>query len=391
MMDARTTLARLAVVATVFHPASPASAVDGVVEINQTCAIGTGCLAGDPAGFPVRIEAAGSYRLTSDLDLSGEPVPQDATAIQILLSAEGTTLDLNGFSITGVVSCAGTPPTCNPSGGTGIGVNAAASLVRVSGGAIRGMGSDGVKVQGFDSQVEDVRLQSNGGVCVSGSQGTLIRGLSVRLCGGHGIAAGFGSLVEGNTVAFSGGLGLALDATSGYARNVLRGNNGGSSPAVPQVQGGREVGPNVCNGVLCSPAERLFYLTVTSSEGNGALGACAPGYHMASFWEIHDTSQLRYNADLGLTRADSGSGPASGAPGWVRTGWFSGTSTTPGVGNCAAWTSNDLAHSGTTAALGGLDWSSPAQHGSPWRASTAACGFTGPGGIQPPRVWCVED
>ena len=32
---------------------------------------------------------------------------------------------------------------------------------------------------------------------------------------------------------------------------------------------------------------------------------------MASMWEIHDPSDLRYDTDLGLTLADSGSGPPS--------------------------------------------------------------------------------
>ena len=47
--------------------AGPALAVDGVVEINQTCAVNTGCFAGDTPGFPVTITVAGSYRLTSNL------------------------------------------------------------------------------------------------------------------------------------------------------------------------------------------------------------------------------------------------------------------------------------------------------------------------------------
>lgn len=38
----------------------PASASDGVLEINQTCAIQTGCFAGDTAGLPVTISASGS-------------------------------------------------------------------------------------------------------------------------------------------------------------------------------------------------------------------------------------------------------------------------------------------------------------------------------------------
>ena len=49
--------------------AAPALAVDGVLEINQTCAVQTGCFVGDTAGYPVTIysKTGGSYRLTGDL------------------------------------------------------------------------------------------------------------------------------------------------------------------------------------------------------------------------------------------------------------------------------------------------------------------------------------
>ena len=50
--------------------ASPALAVDGVLEINQTCAVLTGCFAGDAPGFPVTMDSTTpgkSFRLTSDL------------------------------------------------------------------------------------------------------------------------------------------------------------------------------------------------------------------------------------------------------------------------------------------------------------------------------------
>ena len=39
----------------------PAIASDGVLEINQTCAVQTGCFSGDVAGFPVTISTSGSY------------------------------------------------------------------------------------------------------------------------------------------------------------------------------------------------------------------------------------------------------------------------------------------------------------------------------------------
>ena len=58
-------------------------------------------------------------------------------------------------------------------------------------------------------------------------------------------------------------------------------------------------------------SRRSFYLTQTEHTGSQALTACAEDYHMASLWEILDPSNLRYNTELGYTRADSGSGPQS--------------------------------------------------------------------------------
>ena len=53
---------------------------------------------------------------------------------------------------------------------------------------------------------------------------------------------------------------------------------------------------------LADKGPRKFYLTQALHNGAQALSACAQGYHMASLWEIHDTSNLRYDTDLGLTR-----------------------------------------------------------------------------------------
>jgi hypothetical protein len=71
--------------------ATPALATDGVLEINQTCAVQTGCFPGDTAGFPVTISALGSYRLTSSLVVgNGSVIDVDTSRVSI---------DLNGFSI----------------------------------------------------------------------------------------------------------------------------------------------------------------------------------------------------------------------------------------------------------------------------------------------------
>ena len=45
---------------------------------------------------------------------------------------------------------------------------------------------------------------------------------------------------------------------------------------------------------------RRFYLTKNQLQGNQAINACASGYHMASYWEIHDLSTLQYDTSLGV-------------------------------------------------------------------------------------------
>jgi hypothetical protein len=64
--------------------------------------------------------------------------------------------------------------------------------------------------------------------------------------------------------------------------------------------------------------QRGFYLTKERYDGSQPLTACATGYHMASIWEIHEPSNLRYDESLGFTQGDGG--PPSGHLGWIRFG-----------------------------------------------------------------------
>jgi hypothetical protein len=87
-----------------------AFAVDGVVLINQASVMAAG-------GFPYKITQSGSYRLSGNLT-----VPANTDGIDI--TVDNVTLDLNGFTIKGQITCIGQPVTsCTP--GTGEGVNGA--------------------------------------------------------------------------------------------------------------------------------------------------------------------------------------------------------------------------------------------------------------------------
>ena len=130
---------------------------------------------------------------------------------------------------------------------------------------------------------------------------------------------------------------------------------------------------------------RSYFLTTNRFDGSEALRGCASGFHMASIWEIFDTSNLSYNTTLGLTREDSGSGPPSGVDGWIRTGVDAldlGISAV-GQSNCIAWTSSLSNRQGTLVMLE-FQWVAEPSTVAPWNGSTSTCDT-----LQ--HVWCVQD
>ena len=142
-----------------------------------------------------------------------------------------------------------------------------------------------------------------------------------------------------------------------------------------------------------APPARTYYLTLAADfNGSQALNACTTGFHMASLWEIHEPSILKYDTSLGFTADDSGSGPPNEVVGfgWVRTGGprLFGT-LLRGTANCANWTSagstNGTTDFGSIVGLSG-DWSSSNApiSVSPWAADVRTCDSM-------LRVWCVQD
>lgn len=250
-------------------PAAAARAGDGRAEINQACATTTGCTPADSPGFPVNLNSQGtpkSYVLTSDLAIP------DANTGGIVLPA-GATLDLNGFRISGPVSCTGKPAVCDASG-TGIGVSGFGGEIR--NGTIRGMGAAGISTS--SSRIENVSIESNGGNGISafGSEALHVTRSRIVQNGGDGITNNAGqprgSLVANNAIFGNAGdavegagillLGNMIDSNGGYAvhsnagqanatygQNAFYGNNGGSANA--QVLGGQSLGGNWCGDASC--------------------------------------------------------------------------------------------------------------------------------------------
>jgi hypothetical protein len=133
--------------------------------------------------------------------------------------------------------------------------------------------------------------------------------------------------------------------------------------------------------LAASTSMRQYYLASAVLDATQAISACASGYHMASLWEILDTSNLKYNATLGLYQGDSKPGPPTVWHGWVRTGYGSNNGNIVGQANCMAWTSTS--GNGTTAGLPS-NWTAGSEDLHVWSVITSSCG-------SPAKVWCVED
>jgi hypothetical protein len=139
--------------ATVAFALAPAAslAVDGVILIDQNKALAGNVTAGDAPGFPVSINAPGSYRLSGNLTV---PAGVDG----IIVASPGITLDLNGFSI-------------SSAGGFARGINNQGSpqpRTTVRNGQIVGF-TTGIRLGDSDGAVvEDVHtiMQGIGGVAV---------------------------------------------------------------------------------------------------------------------------------------------------------------------------------------------------------------------------------
>ncbi len=186
---------------------APGYAVDGVLEINQTCAVQTGCFSGDDPGFPVTIVTPGSYRLTGNLT-----VPDENTGA-IVVQASRSTVDLGGFGILGPNNCSANPPNFNvcTANGTGIGIDAsAAALVEVRNGSVAGMGFHGVDL--FSLGVAS--------------------GLRVADNGGDGIRVGLSGRADGNLVLENFAFGISVGTAGRAAHNVgFRNGDAGISTA----------------------------------------------------------------------------------------------------------------------------------------------------------------
>lgn len=184
-----------------------AEAVDGVLEINQTCATQLGCFSGDSAGYPITISLSGakSYRLTSDLILP------DENTNGVLIQSSDITLDLNGFSIISV-ACYSTLSDCTASAGSGFGVSMNSTAVKgvtIKNGGIIGMGGRGLSIIGTHAHLENLQVRWNREIGMIVNPDSIVINNIVNNNGGNGISAGNNSIIKGNNVSFNSSIGIS--------------------------------------------------------------------------------------------------------------------------------------------------------------------------------------
>ena len=209
--------------------ATPALAVDGVIEINQARVLTGGITSTDNPGFPVEIDQPGSYRLTSDLT-----VPSGYFGF--VVHADNVTLDLNGFTVFG------------GGGATADGLALYTQKnIEIRNGTVREFSRTGIVAAsgGSSVRVTDVRVVSNGaqGIDLQGG-GSRVEGCTAVSNGNIGIKVDNG-LVTGSVMRSNAAWGLAVTNLSGYGNNVITGNNG-SEGAIQVAGAGIQIATNMC-------------------------------------------------------------------------------------------------------------------------------------------------
>ena len=263
---------KLAILTLLILFAIQSKAVDGVIEINHTCAVNAGCFEGDNIGYPVSIDGVvgSSYKLTSDL------IIPDANTNGIEINVANIHLDLNGFSIIGVdcLVVSSISFHCRPPSGSGIGVFVTTSFsygVTIHNGSVIGMGNKGLFVPGRNSTIKNIHARwnrlhgieasnhssllsntayENGDFGIDCGAYCLIQGNVSNRNLGDGISASTGSIIINNVASDNEGYGLNFGfASSGgsYRENAFRSNTTGT------VNFGLNLGNNDCNASTVCP------------------------------------------------------------------------------------------------------------------------------------------
>jgi parallel beta-helix repeat protein len=297
----------------------PAHASDGVIEINQACAVNGGCFPGDTAGFPVTalLNPSRSYILTSDLRV------EDVDAFGIDLG-RGATLDLNGFTIQGPVFCvgSGTEIECSNSGG-GVGVIGSSNST-IKNGTVTGFGAAGITI--VSGRITEVAATRNGGIgiqvnilntntpqgslvsdCIASgnSEGILVKRGIVKNSnafgnGTYGIKIIDGGSVYGSTSMNNGGNGIDVGLGTPESETTLEkvSNNTSTNNGGVGIIGGN--GVHIENNLVSENDGNGIQVHVGGLiRGNTVFNNGGHGIHAGSSNLIADNA-MRGNAGFGL-------------------------------------------------------------------------------------------
>jgi hypothetical protein len=239
-----------------------AHAVDGVVLINQTTVIAG--LPGCPTGgnFPIIICQSGSYELSGNLQVTASKT--DAIDIK----AKNVSLNLNGFTITGPVTCTGfgTSLTCTGLGGYGIQVFSNAPNCAIRNGTIQGfyygilMFAD-ISLGGI---VEGVIANNNSAVGIQAFNSVVRRNNSSY--NGYGGINANGSTITDNVASYNFDYGVDCTGCK-VTENVLNGNGTDGLVIINGLYGGNTLEFNSGGTVLNISA---------TSQNNNDCGTGSP-------------------------------------------------------------------------------------------------------------------
>jgi hypothetical protein len=207
--------------------ASAAAASDGRVEVDQICAVSTGCMAGDGPGFPVTITGAGgrSFVLTSDLVVPGT----DVDGIQVL--ASDVSIDLNDHTILRS-ECVGATSNCSGGATDAIGIRDVTSTSPVGGvvvhdGTILGF-NEGLSI-GRAGELRNVAARWNADGLRSHGRGALLFGNLAESNAQVGIRSGLvepGCVLVGNRTVQNDGSSLVVTLPGFVAADNVAFENG---------------------------------------------------------------------------------------------------------------------------------------------------------------------
>ena len=342
--------------------ASPVLASNGVVEINQTRALMGGVTASDTPGFPVTLDSPGSYVLTSSLVL-----PDASTdGIEVSAPARPDRPERLQHRRTHRLQ---RPPKRAQLQPDGLGRRHSRDLARRR------------HDTGYDPRRERRGLR-HGQPWHRPRRRLTDRG-SCSSSTAVGMPSSSAPTASSPTLACSpaGAWRFALShIPSPFEGSRLEGTGGG-----PTFVGATEMGGNTCGDALCSAVpKRRFYLTLGGYPATEATTACDPGFHFASLPEMVQPGSFAYDTTRGRQNADSGYGPPTTIPGWIRTGNDASSTPDAGVGNCNAWTTTS-SNAGATVASIKSGWDvSQVDPRWIWYAIVVGCSGT-------PPVWCVQD